>query len=173
MSVKIEIHGLAQMLKKMDVKLVGEPLRTFFKRAAIVVQGEARTRTPVDTGHLRNSIVYEVDQGAMPLYAHIGPLHGKEGSPLWYKARAMEYGTGRMGQKGVSHEATHWPPAQALDVWAARHGFKSGAQVARIIGKRGGLKPRKYLQGGLKASIGAIKGLIDRLANDIQRAWGK
>jgi len=172
MSVSIEIRGLSKLLKKLDVTLVGEPLRTFFKRAAITVQSEARTRTPVDEGQLRNSIVYEVDQGAMPLFAKIGPLKAKEGSSLWFKARAMEFGTGRQGQKGVAHKAGHWPPSAALDVWARRHGFESGAQVARIIGRRGGLKPRKFLQGGLKASIGPIKSLLDRLANDIQRRWG-
>ena len=173
MSVSIEIRGLDKMLKKLDKSLVGEPLRTFFKRAAITVQGEARTRAPVDTGHLRNSIVYEVDSGALPLFAKIGPLKGKEGSPLWYKARGMEYGTGRVGQPGVAHRSGHWPPAMALDVWARRHGFASGGQVARIIGRRGGLKAHKYLQKGLEASLGQVKAHLSRLSDDIQKKWGK
>lgn len=173
MSVSVEIKGLAKMLKKLDVKLVGEPLRTFFTRAAIVVQGAARTHTPVDAGQLRNSIVYEVDSGAMPLYAKIGPLKAKEGSALHDKARAMEFGTGRQGQPGVYHKAQHWPPPAALDVWARRHGFDSGAQVARIIGRRGGLKPRKFLQRGLQESLGQIRSLVGRLGDDIRNAWNR
>ncbi len=171
--MRIQAVGLDKMLKKLDPALIGEPLRKFFERASITVQSEARERTPVDWGTLRNSIVYEIDKGEVPHWAKIGPLKAKEGSALWFQARAMEFGTGSRGQEGISHRAEHHPPAEALDVWAKRHGFKSGRQVAAIISSRGGLKARKFLQGGLKASMGPIRGFLDRLANDIQRKWGK
>lgn len=169
--INVEIVGLARVTRKLSDKLISGPLRTFFKRAAIVVQGEIRTRVPVDSGQLRNLITTEIDDGAMPLYAKIGPLNAAEGSPMWYKARAMEFGTGRQGQPGVSHKSKHWPPPAALDVWARRHGFESGAQVARIIGRRGGLRPRKFMQEGFKASMSALRGLVGRLGDEIQAAW--
>ncbi len=170
--IHIEIKGLERVTRKLSRDLIAGPLRTFFKKAAITVQSEVRNRTPQDIGKLVNSINYSIDDGALPLWAKIGP-DAKPGSALWFQARAMEFGTGRMGQPGVSHKSKHWPPSVALDVWARRHGFESGAQVARIIGKRGGLRPRKFMQEGFKAIIGASRGLVTRLGDEIQAAWNR
>ena len=170
--INIELRGMERIMRKLP-HLVSKPLRMFFERAAIVVQGHIRTGAPVDTGHLRNMITTEVDRATMPLYAKIGPLNASASSPLYYKARAMEFGTGRMGDPEVTHKSSHWPPPQALDLWARRHGFESGAQVARIIGRRGGLRPRRFMRAGFKASLAQIKTLLGRLGDEIKSGWDR
>lgn len=166
----VEVHGLDEMLGKLTPELMDKPLRDFWQRAAIAVQSAASERAPVDTGHLRAMMGYEIDSGHPPWSAKIG-YNVPEGSPLWFKARAMEYGTGRQGDPEVSHTSRHWPPGPALDVWASRHGFESGFQVARAIGVRGGLAPRKFLRGGLEAARNIIEQARERLGREIREQW--
>ncbi len=166
-----QVKGLDNLLKKSSPAILREPLKKFFGRAAITVQSKARAGAPVDTGHLRNLIMYEVDSGEMPQFAKVGFLGAAEGSPLYAKARAMEFGTGSQGDPAVSHKSSHWPPGAALSVWASRHGFASGWQVAAAIGKRGGLKARPFLRPALKDSLGVIHGFVMQLGADIRAMW--
>ena len=176
MPVQVRIEGLEQMLRKLGPQFIAKPMKDFWQRCGITVQSAARERAnrdAHDTGHLVNMIQYEVDTRQVPLWAKVGLLNASAGSPLWFKARAMEYGTGRMGDTEVSHKSGHWPPGAALDTWASRHGFASGAQVAAIIGKRGGLKPRRFLRGGFDDSLSKIRGYLRQLGDDIRSAWEK
>jgi hypothetical protein len=74
----VRIEGLEAALKKIDKSLWAGPLRTFFNRALVTVQGRARELAPVDTGLLRASIgygsqgIYEIDSATPPMYAKIG-----------------------------------------------------------------------------------------------------
>lgn len=172
MTRQIVIHGLEDVLKKLGPELVDKPFGDFFKSISITVQSGAREGAPVDTGHLRNAIQYEIDSGKPPLWARVGLTNAAPGSPLWFKGRAMEHGTAKQGDGDVSHKARHWPPGEALQVWARRHGAGSGFQVAAAIGRRGGLKPRKYLRDALKHGMGDIKKFLNDLGNDIARRWG-
>lgn len=162
--------GVEELEGELSSVLPG-PLRWFFEAAAITVQGNARKEAPVDQGHLRNSIGYEVDKGQPPLQTVVG-VDAPEGSPLWFKARAMEWGTGRRGDPAVSHKKGHWPPAAALDRWAHLHGLESGAVVAEAIGKRGGLDPRHYLQKGLAASVSKIDSLLKEAGSRMEDEFG-
>lgn len=163
--IQFEIVGLQPLLRKLTpTALLSVPLRKFFQRAAITLQSNIRPLVPVDTGRLRNSIGYQVDPAPLPLYADVG-------TNVFY-APMMEYGTGRMGDPGMPHKASHWPPAAALDTWARRHGFESGGQVAAIIGRRGGLRARRFMRNGLQASLGAIRTITNQLAADIETAFG-
>ncbi len=83
--ITVEIKGLAEVLAKLDKSLYSGPLRTFWQRAAIAVQGRAREKAPVDTGRLRASIMYDVDGASPPLYASVG-------SDVFY-APFQEFGT--------------------------------------------------------------------------------
>lgn len=174
MPVQVKIVGLERVMGKLGPGLISEPLRDFFKRAAIAVQGRARENAPVDTGHLRNMIQYEVGgrSGNPPLYAKVGLLGAAPGTPLWFKGRAMEFGTGAQGDPEVSHKASHWPPGAALGLWARRHGMASGFAVAAGIGKRGGLRARPYLRPALENSLGEIRGFLRRLGEEIRARWG-
>lgn len=172
-SFSYSVEGLQELIAKTDGKVILQPLRDFFTRCAIAAQGRARQNAPSDTGGLRNKILYEVDDKEPPLYSKIGLLEASEGSPLWYQGRAMEYGTGRMGDPAVGHQAGHWPPGAALETWATRHGFHSGWQVANIIGRRGGLRPHPFLRPALADSMSDIKDFLGKLKDDIESLWSK
>lgn len=173
--VAVNMEGLQEALSKIAPEMYAGPLRQFFTKAAVILQGQARSNAMErwhDTGQTVNSIVYEVDNAAVPQWAKIGLLNADEGSPLWYKARAGEYGTGRMGDPAVGHAEGHWPPGEALNTWAGRHGFASGGQVAAIIGRRGGILPRRYLRDAMQQKINEINELIGSLMTYIGQKWG-
>lgn len=86
-SISVRIDGLDELLKKLTPDLYAEPLRKFWQRASITVQSRARELSPVDTGLLRNSILYEVDSASPPMYAKVG-------SDVFY-APYQEFGTSR------------------------------------------------------------------------------
>ena len=163
LSVKIE--GLDRLIKKTSPDLLRAPLKRFFERAAISVENRAKRNAPVDTGRLRSSLTHELDSADVPRFARVG-------TNVKY-APFMEFGTGLFSDaEGASH-TRHWPPPDALGGWAKRHGFASGYAVAAAIGKRGGLKPRRYLRNALKDSLGDIRGFMDRLGREISEAWDK
>jgi hypothetical protein len=160
---QIEVPGLEKLRERLEVAhLAGEPMRVFGSRAGITVQGEARKLAPVDTGVLRSSIGYQVDSAPVPLWAKVG-------TSVFY-APYQELGTGTLAEGEVAG-MRHQPPSEALDLWASRHGFASGREVARIIGRRGGLRPRRFLRGGLKASMRKIDGFVRQLAEEIERRF--
>lgn len=171
MPVSCQIKGLDELICKCDSKILREPFKRFFERSAITVQSKARQNAPVDTGQLRSSIVYQVDESNVPGFARVGVLNAAEGAPLWFKARAMEYGTGRAGDPAVSHKSGHYPPGAALRVWASRHGFSSGYAVATAIGRRGGLKARPYLRPALRDSVSAIREFLKQLRDEVRAVW--
>jgi HK97 gp10 family phage protein len=72
MAIEVKIVGLEAMLKKLSPTLYAGPLRKFWERASIAVQSRAREKSPVDTGRLRASIMYEIDGATPPLYAKVG-----------------------------------------------------------------------------------------------------
>jgi len=160
---RVEIEGLEEALAKFSPELYSEPLRDFWEKAALTVENEARTRAPVDTGRLRSSLAHMVDTASPPVWAKVG-------SNVAY-APYMEYGTGLLSDGEGGSGRAHWPPAAALDVWARRHGFANGAQVARIIGRRGGLEPRRFLRGAFEASLGKISQLVTGLQQKIAERW--
>jgi hypothetical protein len=85
--ISVTIPNLEAVLGKLDVRLYADALRKFWERSAIVVQGRAREKSPVDTGRLRSSIMYEIDAGSPPWYAAVG-------SDVFY-APYQEFGTSR------------------------------------------------------------------------------
>lgn len=163
--VNVEIEGLEKTIKRLDGKpLLGAPLTSFFKKVSITIQGFARENAPVDTGKLRSSIAYEIDDNDPPTWATIGPNQRDY-------ARPMEFGTGLLSDSSESSHQRHFPPGPALDVWASRHGFESGWAVAKIIARRGGLRPRKYMRTAAEQSVAGIRGFVDDLGNEIRRIW--
>lgn len=162
MKVDVDIEGLDAALAKVSPELYAKPLRDFFKKCGIYVSDRAKELAPVDTGRLRSSLTYVVDEGEPPQQVAIG-------SNVEY-APYMEFGTGLVTD-GEGGGARHWPPSDALDVWAARHGFSSGADVARIIGMRGGLEPRRYLRNAFEQSREAINGFLNDMKDDIANGW--
>lgn len=142
--INVEIEGLIEVQRKMEqmvAELHGAPMLNAMRDATLLVQRDARKLCPVDTGRLRSSIVPEVRQ-------QTGVVIGVVGSNVTYAA-AMEFGT-----------RPHWPPLDALEPWARRHGM-SAFLVARAIARRG-IKGRRYLRGALEQNAKRIHVLIER-----------
>lgn len=152
------IEGLAELIARLRAGVAG-PVRAFLESAAITVQSAARERAPVDEGRLRADIGYELDEAEMPTWAAVGPN-------VFY-GPYMEYGTGTLADGPPGKGGAHRPPSAALAGWCQRHGGLNPFLVARAIGRRGGLRPRRYMRGGLAASLGAIGTLVERLGQQI------
>ena len=165
MHLNVKIEGMDRVLSKLSPDLLAKPVASFFTRAAITVQNEARTLAPVDTGRLRSSISYKVDTAKVPHWAKVG-------TNVFY-APYMEFSTGYQTD-GSGGRKRHWPPPDALNTWAKRHGVEGGGfAVAKAIGRRGGLRPRRYLRGALEHSLDAIRDALTKLSQDIKVEWDK
>ena len=149
--VKVEIRGLEQSqakMKQVAEDIHGGAVYSAMQEATQLVTRDAKILAPVDTGRLRASITPEVRTDGKV-------LEGVVGSNVEYAA-PMEVGTGT-----PAGHSPHYPPPDALETWATRHGFKSGMQVAKIIWKRGGLMGRHFLQRGFDQNKEAIQKLLE------------
>lgn len=97
------------------------------------VEVAAKQRCPVDEGQVRASSKIEMRDGA----------NGAEGSLTFTAPHSL-----------FVHEDTkpHWPPIQALEKWARRHGFPNAFLVARAIALHG-TKGTPFLWEGLVSVI--------------------
>ena len=85
--MEIIVTGVKELIAKLDDKMLDKPLRNFFNRATITIQGRARHNAPVITGRLRASIFPKVDTAHPPIWAKVG-------TNVKYAA-SVEYGFGR------------------------------------------------------------------------------
>ena len=154
---EFKVEGVEELIKNLDMthEKIGPLVREFFQKAGNTVERNAKRFAPVDTGRLRASITNRVGPGNTPEFTEIGP------SDLVY-ARAQEYGL----PKG------HFPPPQALDAWAKKHGLPNGYVVARAIAKHG-LMPRAYMSKGYEDSMGDIDEATEKLVDQIVKELAK
>ena len=155
--ITVRIEGLERVMGKLEPALWKGPLREFLEAAALGVERDAKKKAPVDTGRLRSSITHEVEDTL-----------ARVGTDVDYAA-FMEYGTGTQTD-GPGGGGRHWPPTAGLDPWAARKGLDPFL-VARAIGRRGGLVPRRYLRGALEENLGRIKRLLGKMGEEIRGKW--
>lgn len=151
------------LLERLRMGHYNRQFHQFHERIDAVIEGRARQNAPVDTGRLRSSIDHEIESAAPPLQSWVG-------TNVEY-AGFMEYGTGSLAEGDAGKGAWHFPPGEALDVWASRHGFENGYQVAAIIKKRGGLKPTRFLRDAVRDSESDFGQEIDRLGAAIAERW--
>lgn len=152
----IRIEGLRETQANMDRtarELTGAPMVSAMRRATTIVERQAKINAPVDTGRLRSSITDEVRVDG-------NAVQGIVGTPVTY-APYMELGTGTFVGK-----SRYFPPSDALDLWARRHGT-TGFVVARAIWRRGGLRPRRYLQRTLEDNVARVSAIIGRAVSGI------
>lgn len=145
MRLDIDVKGLKETLESLQKtarQVSGPGQKAAMRRATLIVARAAKRNAPVDTGRLRSSITPSVQSGR-------STVEGVVGSNVKY-APFMELGTGR-----------HWPPLEALQPWARRHGM-TAFQVAFSIAKKG-LKARKYLQNALYDNYGRIVAEFERM----------
>ena len=97
-----------------------------------------------DTGHLADTILVDMVDGGEA--AEIGPTAGY--------GPAVEYGT-----------KPHFPPPDALEGWAKRHGFDSAWPICLAIAERG-LPPRPFL-------LPAYLAIVDKFYNRLKEIVAK
>lgn len=154
------ISGGKKLIKTLRPELIGGPLRDWFLKVTFKIEGEAKKRAPVFQGRLRSSISTDVDKAVVPLW-------GSVGTNVVY-APMMEFGTGLLHDGPGGANAPHWPPSQALDSWASAHGIPGGGfVVARSIGLRGGLKPRRFLRDGAEASLVFARSAVGAMGKQV------
>jgi len=152
--------------KKLDAeKLFGEPVRNFFRKALIYMQGIARGEAPRDRGQLVQSITFDIDSKPIPLWGKVGTNKGY--------ATHMEYGTGALSQKPAVTGSVPLPSGPELETWARRHGFESGYHVADIIRWKGGVSPHPYMRPALRKAKSQIAEFLREAGKHIERLWGK
>jgi len=117
------------------------------RRAAGIVEREAKRLSPMDTGRLMSSITSETRGIGMEVVGIVG-------SNVEY-APYVELGT-----------KPHFPPVSALEVWARRHGTTAFV-VARAIARRG-TRARRFLQGAFEAKKNEVISLFVRLVEEIR-----
>lgn len=142
------------------------PMGRFLDRWRFAVEGGAKKNIKRGVGGwlwhgtTRRSLTSERDRSFFPLWA-------RAGSNL-KTARIGEFGTGLLSEDPDSSKRRHWPPAAALEPWAQVHGT-TGAEVARAIGIRGGIKPRRFLRTAVKDTERRIPGFLAIAAREMER----
>lgn len=147
--IKIRVQGdkeAAEKMHKAAVSLSGAPMVDGIRRAASLVTRDAKLIVPVDSGRLKSSITPDVRVKGKTVIGVVGS--NKNYAPY------VELGT-----------KPHWPPLDALKVWAARHGTTAYV-VARGIAKKG-TKPYKYLQGAYDKNKDTIVKMIGKVVSEI------
>lgn len=166
MSEPAHIIGLGKLIRRLEnPDWVARPMGALLDRWRFSVERGAKgniKRGPggwLWKGGTRRSLTSERDQAAFPQWAKVG-------SNL-QTARWGEYGTGLLSEDPQSSHRRHWPPAAALEPWAKAHGT-TGFAVARAIGLRGGLAPRRFLRNAAEASEKRIPGWLATAAKEIE-----
>jgi hypothetical protein len=144
---------------------LGKPLRRFHQKATLKLQGMARENAPADRGQLGQTIATKISSDPVPLWSQVG-TNAKH-------ARPQEYGTGLLSEAPDSLHKRHFPPPDALETWARRHGMESGWQVAFAIYKRGGLRPTRFLRNAFDEGARYVKRYLREAGREIERLWGQ
>lgn len=161
-----KIIGLPELRDKLEnPEWLHKPTRNFLAKWASRVQRETVKRFErgpggwIDTAETRKSVTHEIDSEPFPMFARVGSNRDQ--------FRWGEYGTGLLSEDPESPKTRHWPPGDALEEWAAKRGM-TGHQVARIIGIRGGIAPRRMLRDSVEAVEPEIEGFLNEFADDIE-----
>lgn len=166
MQISAQWENYAQIEAKLDFEsLVGPPVVGMLQAAGNAIKADAAANAPNDLGGLKGGFFARVERVDRTTWE--APV----GNTVSYSA-FMEYGT------GTQHDNPQWgprpvhkPPAKYLDAWAERHGFPSGRVVSRIIARRGGLKPRRFLRNAFAAEEMRLPSRAGALAREIVARW--
>jgi len=152
----IKVEGMEALTRKLGNKqIILRPIGKLISDLALLVQREARSGTPRDTGALGRSIMRDVQ----PMMARV--FTGLQYAPV------MEHGR---------HPGGRMPPPQALAGWARRHGFGTSAGMlfvlARSIARRG-IKGRFFMKKATEAGRTALPRLVSQAVANMESEWRK
>lgn len=175
--ISAELLNYAEIHAKLDFEsLVGPPVRDMLKTAGDAIKSEAAANAPNDQGGLRGNFYNRVTK--------VDPTtwEAAVGNSKSFAA-FQEYGTGTQHDNPAwGPRPRHYVPAKYLDGWAARHPRKwrtrggkerdwTGADVARIIYARGGLRPLKFLRNAFAAEEMRLPSRAGTMAREIAARW--
>jgi hypothetical protein len=170
MSDGAKLHGFDDLERKMKYPTwAAGPAGRFLDRWRFSTERAAKAnikRGPggwLWKGHDRRSLTSERDQATFPHWARVG---SNSRTVRW-----GEFGTGLKSEDPTASKKRHWPPSAALEPWARAHGYGPGGGflVARAIGRRGGLEPRRFLRNAAKDSERKIPGWLATAAREMER----
>jgi hypothetical protein len=171
MSDRAKLHGFDDLERKLKYpRWAAGPAGRFLDRWRFAVERGAKAnikRGPggwLWKGHDRRSLTSERDQATFPHWARVG---SNSKTLRW-----GEFGTGTKSEDPQSSKKRHWPPASALEPWARAHNT-TGFLVARAIGRRGGLEPRRFLRNAVKDSERRIPGWLATAAREMATEAGR
>lgn len=153
-------EGLDELIARLDDPRVLDASRRRMEAAALIIEAGARDKSPVFMGLLRSSWTHQVE-------ALAGEVKGIVGNPVHY-APMQEFGTGLLCDGPGGTGSAHYPPAAALGRWAELHGM-AGMEyaIARAIGARGGLEPKRMLRDSLEQNRGAAQDQLEKVLDDV------
>lgn len=160
--VRVDLKGEAEAIKRVKAlpkTIIGPATRHFLEKWGETVVTFAKPKAPVNRGQLRGSLTHEEDDAVIPRW-------GRAGTNVDH-AIFMEGGTGLLADLPGGKNTRHWPPASALAPWAASHGT-TGAAVAAAIGRRGGLRPHRFLREGFEDAQHSIPNFLQQAADEIE-----
>lgn len=143
------VQGLPELQRRLSdapEKLHAANL-TAMRKSVLHLAGEAKQRTPVDTGRLRSSINNRVEGIGSEMIGRVGSPLSIVNNPAGGYLEPVEFGR-RAGAKP--------PPSSALATWASRHGIASAYVLARAIGRRG-IPGRFMFTNAFKDNIDRVK----------------
>jgi hypothetical protein len=161
--MNVEIPELAELVKRIGDPQVNAALARRMQDAVNILEKAVKANAPVDGGQTRASFHTQVRDLGTDVIGSVG-TNLKQ---AWF----MEYGTGLLSDAPNATHKRHWPPGAALEVWASRHGFGKGGGyiVARIIGLRGGLAPRRFMRNALRDNLDRVWRTVAKAADDVAK----
>jgi hypothetical protein len=167
MSDGVKLHGFDDLERKLKYPTwAAGPAGRFLDRWALFTERAAKAnvkRGPggwLWKGHDRRSLTSDRDRATFPHWARVG---SNSKTLRW-----GEFGTGTKSEDPKASKKRHWPPSSSpsLQRWAREHNT-SAFLVARSIGLRGGLEPRRFLRNAVDDSERRIPGWLAQAAREM------
>ena len=163
LTIKLDgVEGIDKIVRRMNDPQVKAITSQHMNISLIMIENPAKMNGPGDTGRGVASITHSVGDIGSDIQGIVGSMkdHMK-----W-----QEYGTGLLYDGPPPRSSRrHWPPSAALETWARRHGIASGYLVARAIGLRGGLRPKKFLRNAWDSVQGGVITEMSKILPEITR----
>jgi len=170
-NVTLRIENLDQIISRMEDPHVKEIASKHMRYGLALIEEPARINAAgvgpsgygaSGSGHGVNTITSVVVDGG-------NDMLGIVGSPLEYMAY-QEYGTGLLYDgPGPKPGKAHYPPPAALETWCRRNGIASAWGVSRAIGRRGGLRPKRFLRKAWEQAKPGVTSEMGKILPEITR----
>ncbi len=175
--INIEIMGDRQLQEKLKANTAAGPANRFFNRVGSEIQRRAKPLAPVNTGTLKRSISFQVQNAdPIPTRVEIGTF----GTNVKY-APFVEFGR-KPGRKPPPYDQIEWWFRRKNKLGMKRTTIKvddqqvSMAAIAKriswSIGRRG-IKAKPFLEPAAMDSLTAIQKHLYTFAREIEEEYGR